>query len=76
MRPRRSTPRSSSRSRRRSPASSAFDSWDEYDAFVRSFPYWEGFDWDDEIQAYYRGDAEELPDGAVRPRCRRSTSGR
>ena len=40
-----------------------FDSWDEYDAFVRSFPYWEGFDWDEEIQAYYRGDAEELPDG-------------
>ena len=47
-----------------------FDSWDEYDAFVRSFPYWEGFDWDDEIQAYYRGDAQELPDGRVRARCR------
>ena len=47
-----------------------FDSWDEYDAFVRSFPYWEGFDWDEEIQAYYRGDAQELPDGRVRARCR------
>lgn len=35
----------------------------------RSFPYWDGFDWNDEIDAYYRGDAEELPDGSIRPRC-------
>jgi pimeloyl-ACP methyl ester carboxylesterase len=45
-------------------------SWDEYDALVRSFPYWDGFDWNDEIQAYYRGDAEELSDGSIRSRCR------
>ena len=37
-----------------------FASWDEYDALIRSFPYWDGFEWNDEIQAYYRGDAEEL----------------
>ena len=47
-----------------------FASWDEYDELVRSFPYWDGFAWSDELQAYYRGDAEERPDGSVRPRCR------
>ena len=46
-----------------------FASWEEYDALVRSFPYWDGFAWTDEIQASYRGDAEELPDGTIRPRC-------
>jgi pimeloyl-ACP methyl ester carboxylesterase len=46
-----------------------FGSWDEYDALVRSFPYWDGFAWTDELHAYYRGDAEEHPDGAIRPRC-------
>jgi pimeloyl-ACP methyl ester carboxylesterase len=48
----------------------SFGSWDEYDALVRSFPYWDRFEWNDEIQAYYRGDAEELPDGSIRSRCR------
>lgn len=47
-----------------------FASWSEYDELIRSFPYWDGFAWTDEIQAYYRADAEELPDGTVRPRCR------
>ncbi len=47
-----------------------FASWDEYDAFIRSFPYWEGFEWNDEIQAYYRGDAEEAADGSVHARAR------
>jgi pimeloyl-ACP methyl ester carboxylesterase len=47
-----------------------FASWDEYDALVRSFPYWDGFEWNDEIQAYYRGDAEELQDGSIRSRAR------
>lgn len=46
-----------------------FSSWDEYDDLVRSFPYWDGFPWNDELHAYYRGDAEERPDGSVRPRC-------
>ena len=46
-----------------------FGSWEEYDAFVRAFPYWRGFDWGDEIQAYYRGDAVEQPDGTIRARC-------
>jgi pimeloyl-ACP methyl ester carboxylesterase len=47
-----------------------FASWDEYDALIRSFPYWNGFEWNDEIQAYYRGDAEELADGSIRARAR------
>jgi pimeloyl-ACP methyl ester carboxylesterase len=47
-----------------------FASWDEYDALIGSFPYWDGFAWNDQIQAYYRADAEQLPDGTVRPRCR------
>lgn len=47
-----------------------FPSWHEYDELVRSFPYWHGFEWHDEIQAYYRADAEELADGTVKPRCR------
>ena len=47
-----------------------FASWDEYDTLIRSFPYWDGFDWNDQIQAYYRADAEQLPDGTVRARCR------
>ncbi len=46
-----------------------FGSWDEYDDLVRSFPYWDGFTWTDELHAYYRGDAEERPDGSIRPRC-------
>jgi pimeloyl-ACP methyl ester carboxylesterase len=46
-----------------------YASWAEYDQLVRSFPYWDGFDWNDEIHAYYRGDAEELPDGSITPRC-------
>jgi pimeloyl-ACP methyl ester carboxylesterase len=46
-----------------------FGSWDEYDDLVRSFPYWDGFTWNDELHAYYRGDAEERPDGSIRPRC-------
>ena len=51
-----------------------FASWAEYDAFVRSFPYWDGFSWSSDVQAYYRGDALEPADGTVRARCRRSTS--
>jgi pimeloyl-ACP methyl ester carboxylesterase len=47
-----------------------FASWHEYDELIRSFPYWHGFEWNDEIQASYRADAEQLPDGTVRPRCR------
>lgn len=47
-----------------------FASWSEYDELIRSFPYWDGFAWNDEIQSYYRADAEELPDGRVRPRSR------
>lgn len=47
-----------------------YASWDEYDAHARSLPYWDDIAWSDEIQAYYRGDAEELPDGAVRAHCR------
>jgi pimeloyl-ACP methyl ester carboxylesterase len=47
-----------------------FASWHEYDELIRAFPYWDGFAWNDEIQAYYRADAEELSDGTVSPRCR------
>jgi pimeloyl-ACP methyl ester carboxylesterase len=46
-----------------------FASWEEYDDLVRSFPYWDGFTWNDELHAYYRGDAAERPDGSIRPRC-------
>jgi pimeloyl-ACP methyl ester carboxylesterase len=48
----------------------SFASWDDYDAYVRALPYWNGFAWTDEVQAYYRGDAELLADGSVRARCR------
>lgn len=47
-----------------------FASWDEYDAFIRAFPYWDGFTWNDQIQAYYRGDAEQVAAGTVRARAR------
>jgi pimeloyl-ACP methyl ester carboxylesterase len=47
-----------------------YATWAEYDAFVRGFPYWDGFEWTAETQAYYRGDAEQLEDGSIRPRCR------
>ncbi len=47
-----------------------FASWREYDELIRSFPYWDVFQWNDQIQAYYRADAEELSDGTVRARCR------
>ena len=67
--PTRSTSRSSTRSRFAARLERTFASWEEYDALVRSFPYWDGFAWTDEIQASYRGDAEELPDGTIRPRC-------
>ena len=47
-----------------------FGSWEEYDALIRSFPYWDGFEWNDEIQAYYRGDAEQVAMGMIRARAR------
>jgi pimeloyl-ACP methyl ester carboxylesterase len=47
-----------------------FASWHEYDEVIRSFPYWDGFDWNAEIQSYYRADAEELSDGSIRARAR------
>lgn len=47
-----------------------YAAWDDYDAHVRSLPYWDRSAWSDEIDAYYRGDAEQLPDGTVRARCR------
>jgi pimeloyl-ACP methyl ester carboxylesterase len=47
----------------------SFASWREYDELVRSFPYWDGFEWSAEVQAYYRGDAEEFRDGSVRSRA-------
>ena len=47
-----------------------FASWSEYDAYVRAFPYWDGFAWTEELHAYYRGDADQLADGSVRARCR------
>jgi pimeloyl-ACP methyl ester carboxylesterase len=44
-------------------------SWDQYLAFVKRMPYFDGW-WDPLIERYYRADVEERPDGSVRPRSR------
>jgi pimeloyl-ACP methyl ester carboxylesterase len=47
-----------------------FASWEEYDELIRAFPYWDGFEWNDQVQAYYRGDAEQIAEGEIRARAR------
>jgi len=46
---------------------STVPSFDQYVDAVRSQPYFDGW-WDRRIEIYYRADAEDLPDGSVRPR--------
>lgn len=47
-----------------------FDSWDDYLGFVRAMPYYPNDWWDEHLEAFYRSDVVDLPDGGVRPRCR------
>ncbi|MDP2623572.1 MAG: alpha/beta hydrolase, partial [Actinomycetota bacterium] len=47
-----------------------FQSWDEYLAMVRQMPYYDGWEWQDELTEFYRSDVEVLDDETVRSRCR------
>ena len=42
-----------------------YDSIDDYLAFVRTMPYFPQGWWDDHVEAYYRSDVRELPDGRI-----------
>jgi pimeloyl-ACP methyl ester carboxylesterase len=42
-------------------------SWDEYLAAVKAMPYYTGW-WDADLEAYYRADVVEGPDGSIRSR--------
>lgn len=46
---------------------STMPSFDDYLAAVRTQPYFADW-WDPTIEAYYRADVEDLPDGRVKPR--------
>lgn len=49
-----------------------FPSWDAYLAQMRAAPYFEGW-WDPLIEAYFRADVRDNPDGTVQPRTRLET---
>lgn len=44
-----------------------YESWDAYLDFARAMPYYEDGWWDPHLQAFYRSDVADLPDGRVRP---------
>jgi pimeloyl-ACP methyl ester carboxylesterase len=46
------------------------ESRDAYVAMAQAMPYYEGWDWDPDLEHFYRSDVEDLPDGSVRSRCR------
>lgn len=47
-----------------------FDSWEAYLSFVKAMPYYPDGWWDEHLEAFYRSDVDDLPDGRVRARCR------
>ena len=47
-----------------------FPSWDEYIERVKAMPYYADWEWDPALEAFYRADLEELPEGGVRSVCR------
>ena len=44
-----------------------FPSWDDYLDLVKAMPYYDGW-WDPTIEAFYRADVQENPDGTVQAR--------
>jgi pimeloyl-ACP methyl ester carboxylesterase len=46
-----------------------FPSWDEYMAFIKRAPFFDGW-WEPAIENYYRADVETAEDGSVTPRSR------
>lgn len=44
------------------------ESWEKYRDAMRMLPYFHDGFWDENLDAYYRADVEDLPDGTVKPR--------
>jgi pimeloyl-ACP methyl ester carboxylesterase len=46
-----------------------FASWNAYLEFAKAMPYYANGWWDPHLEAFYRSDVADLPDGGVRPVC-------
>lgn len=49
----------------------AYETADDYLAFMRASPYFDDESWDDGLAAWYRSELEPAPDARVRAHCRR-----
>jgi pimeloyl-ACP methyl ester carboxylesterase len=50
-----------------------YSSWEEYLAFVKAMPYFDGNGWSPELERYYRADVLIGPDGTLQARSRPET---